>query len=449
MTLIDLMSLIAALVLTDIIAVRSPVMSDMNIGGLPGNIAIGGTFVAMSLAFLWLMRLRASLMSPAGWFSWTQVVGVVSFVAMLTSLGWLMLLPGVYNHLLGALIWALSIAIIPLGEILAHKVYRLLKRSGSHHMPVIIVGNGSSATAARKRFESEPRKYQFVATVDLAANSSNGQNQVELSRAVQINSYARTNGGVLVATPASQYKELQSIVNTYSLRDRGRVHVTLYPHIDSEDSSAEIVETQPKRFSWQYEKIKRCLDLVVAVSSLVLASPLILLLAALIKLDSRGPLFFGQMRVGRNGQVFKMYKFRSMCANAENMLDELTEKNKAKGHMFKIDDDPRVTRVGKWIRRLSLDEIPQLFNVITGEMSLIGPRPPLPHEVKEYEPWQFRRLEAAPGISGLWQVKRGSEISFDEMVNLDIEYIDNWSLWMDIAIIIKTIPAMMRGQGAY
>jgi exopolysaccharide biosynthesis polyprenyl glycosylphosphotransferase len=225
--------------------------------------------------------------------------------------------------------------------------------------------------------------------------------------------------------------------------------VTLYPHIDSEDSSAEIVETQPKRFSWQYEKIKRCLDLVVAVSSLVLASPLILLLAALIKLDSRGPLFFGQMRVGRNGQVFKMYKFRSMCANAENMLDELTEKNKAKGHMFKIDDDPRVTRVGKWIRRLSLDEIPQLFNVITGEMSLIGPRPPLPHEVKEYEPWQFRRLEAAPGISGLWQVKRGSEISFDEMVNLDIEYIDNWSLWMDIAIIIKTIPAMMRGQGAY
>jgi lipopolysaccharide/colanic/teichoic acid biosynthesis glycosyltransferase len=190
-------------------------------------------------------------------------------------------------------------------------------------------------------------------------------------------------------------------------------------------------------------------DLLVVIAVLPFALPLMLCIAIAIKLTSPGPVLFRQERVGRYGRPFFINKFRSMYVDAEARLPELMRLNEARGAIFKMRDDPRITPVGRFIRRLSLDELPQLFNVLDGTMSLVGPRPPLPRELANYETWHFTRLEATPGITGYWQVERGDDPSFDEMVRLDLTYIDGWSLWMDLKIVAKTVPAMVVGKGAY
>jgi lipopolysaccharide/colanic/teichoic acid biosynthesis glycosyltransferase len=171
--------------------------------------------------------------------------------------------------------------------------------------------------------------------------------------------------------------------------------------------------------------------------------------ALLIKLDSPGPVIFRQQRVGERGRIFSFYKFRSMRDGAEDQQAELRSRNEATGPLFKIKDDPRLTRLGPLLRRRSLDEIPQLWNVLRGDMSLVGPRPGLPAEVAQYQPWHRQRLEVPPGITGLWQVSGRSDLSFDEMCLLDIYYIENWSLGLDLMIMLRTIPRVLFGEGAY
>jgi exopolysaccharide biosynthesis polyprenyl glycosylphosphotransferase len=194
---------------------------------------------------------------------------------------------------------------------------------------------------------------------------------------------------------------------------------------------------------------KRGLDFILTMVGLFAITPLLLITAMLIKLDSPGPVIYKQRRVGRNGKFFAMYKFRSMVENAEATNYKLANFNEVNGAAFKIKEDPRVTKVGRFIRKYSIDELPQLLNVLKGDMSLIGPRPPLPKEVEEYSDWEWRRLEVVPGITGLWQVSGRSELSFEQWVNLDIYYIENWNLWMDFKILLKTIPAVIKGEGAY
>jgi len=195
--------------------------------------------------------------------------------------------------------------------------------------------------------------------------------------------------------------------------------------------------------------VKRSIDVVVSAVLLVILSPVYLLISILIKLDSRGAVFYSQERVGKDGRTFKMYKFRSMVTGADEMIPELEKMSETEGHIFKIKEDPRMTRIGKWLRRLSLDEWPQLFNVLIGDMSLIGPRPPLPREVVKYSPWHKKRLRVAPGITGLWQVSGRSLLPFEDMVRLDIYYIENWSLWLDVKIMFRTIPVVLTAFGAY
>ncbi len=190
-------------------------------------------------------------------------------------------------------------------------------------------------------------------------------------------------------------------------------------------------------------------DQVLGLIALLLSLPVLLITAIAIKLDSRGPVFFKQRRLGKDGKSFNVYKFRSMINGADQMMDEVRQLNEAEGPLFKIKDDPRITRVGRWIRRLSIDELPQILNVIRGEMSLVGPRPPLPEEVDEYRQWQKQRLRAKPGITGLWQVSGRSNIPYDEMLKFDLYYIENWSLWLDIKIILRTVTAVLGGHGAY
>lgn len=193
---------------------------------------------------------------------------------------------------------------------------------------------------------------------------------------------------------------------------------------------------------------KRLFDFAVSSALIVLLSPMFLLIALLIKLDSKGPLLFYQERVGQNQRRFKMIKFRSMVVNAEELREKYAAMNEADGPVFKIRNDPRITKVGRFIRKYSIDEFPQLFNVWWGEMSLVGPRPPIPAEVAEYTWDQRRRLSVKPGMTGLWQVSGRSDVNFDEWVALDLQYIDNWSIQQDFWILLRTFRAVVAGRGA-
>jgi len=194
--------------------------------------------------------------------------------------------------------------------------------------------------------------------------------------------------------------------------------------------------------------IKRGFDLVGASAALLLAAPLIAVAAIAVRLDSPGPAFFRQVRCGLHGRKFRMLKLRTMFDGAEALQEELADRNEMDGPVFKVRDDPRVTRVGRILRRFSIDETPQLWNVLRGEMSLVGPRPPLPWEVSQYDPAHRRRLSMRPGLTCLWQVSGRNAIGFDEWVKLDLEYIDRWSLAFDAALLLRTIPAVLSGRGA-
>ncbi|NNV08004.1 sugar transferase [Geobacillus sp. MMMUD3] len=199
-----------------------------------------------------------------------------------------------------------------------------------------------------------------------------------------------------------------------------------------------------------YLLAKRIMDICGALIGLICLSWLFLIVAILIKLeDPKGPVFFKQVRVGKDGREFYMYKFRSMVADAEEQLRELLKYNEVSGAMFKMKNDPRVTKVGKIIRKTSIDELPQLWNVLKGEMSLVGPRPPLPREVAQYTEYDKQRLLVTPGCTGLWQVSGRNDLGFDEMVELDLKYIRERSLLYDIKIIFKTVKIMIRPNSAY
>lgn len=195
--------------------------------------------------------------------------------------------------------------------------------------------------------------------------------------------------------------------------------------------------------------MKRLFDIVAATCGIVILSPLMIIIAVLIKAEDHGPVFYKQVRVGKNGKTFKMYKFRSMFVNADKMLDRLKEQNDVDGPMFKMKDDPRVTKIGHFIRKHSLDELPQFLNVLKGDMSLVGPRPPLPSEVAEYSEYDKQRLLVIPGCTGLWQATERNEVGFNEMVQLDIQYIKRASFMFDLWIIWKTVEIVIKPNGSY
>ncbi len=195
--------------------------------------------------------------------------------------------------------------------------------------------------------------------------------------------------------------------------------------------------------------LKRASDVAVAVFSLVLLSPLLLAISAAIRITSPGDVLFRQTRCGLGGRRFMLYKFRSMVNNAEQLRAELHQLNERDGPAFKISDDPRITPVGRILRRFSLDELPQLWNILRGDMSFVGPRPAIPEEVEQYEPWQRRRLRMRPGLTCIWVLEGRSDVDFHRWIQLDLAYIDNWSLWLDCKIFFRTIPIVISGRGAY
>ena len=210
-----------------------------------------------------------------------------------------------------------------------------------------------------------------------------------------------------------------------------------------------IIEVEPADRSISRRRAKRAFDIVLSAIALVILLPVILFVALLIKLDSPGPVFFRQSRIGRDGETFGIVKLRTMRVNAEAELAGLLDRNEGAGPLFKMKDDPRVTRVGGFLRRTSIDELPQLWNVLKGDMSLVGPRPPLPSEVAEYDDPSHRRLIVKPGMTGLWQVSGRSDLTWEQGVRLDLFYVENWSVPGDIRILIQTVGVVLRPNGAY
>ncbi|WP_283583739.1 sugar transferase [Limosilactobacillus difficilis] len=210
------------------------------------------------------------------------------------------------------------------------------------------------------------------------------------------------------------------------------------------------VDEQKLNHQYAYRFIKRLFDICASAVALVLISPILLIIAICIKVDDpKGPVFYTQTRVGKDGKLFKMYKFRSMVTNADELLAKLKSQNEVNGAMFKMKNDPRITRVGKIIRKYSLDELPQLLNVVEGSMSIVGPRPPLTSEVEQYSDYDKQRLMVRPGATGMWQVGGRNDLDFDQMVELDLTYINERSLFLDLKIMFETVKVMIKPNAAY
>lgn len=214
-----------------------------------------------------------------------------------------------------------------------------------------------------------------------------------------------------------------------------------------EINEQEIIEIKRKE-SAVYNISKRTLDIIASTLGLIILSPILLVVAILIKLESKGPAIFSQKRIGLNKKEFEMYKFRSMVQNAEELKEKLAKENEMSGPMFKMKNDPRVTKVGRFIRKTSIDELPQLINVLKGEMSLVGPRPSLPKEVLKFEPWMLKRLSVKPGLTCYWQVSGRNNIDFENWMKLDLQYVNDRSFWLDLKLILKTVTVLFGDKNA-
>ncbi len=260
---------------------------------------------------------------------------------------------------------------------------------------------------------------------------------------------------VIITLPWMYHRKIVSIVAQCE-REKVRVHIVpdifqmTLSHLDVEDlGGIPMIGVREISISGSQRLFKRAMDVVLSLVGVVFLAPFFLLVSLIIRFNSPGSAIFRQIRVGKEERLFTCYKFRSMYQGADEEKEKLLDQNEVDGPAFKIRSDPRITSVGRLLRRTSLDELPQLFNVLMGHMSLVGPRPALPSEVQRYQPWHKRRLEVAPGITGLWQVSGRSELTFDEMVLLDLYYIENWSPLLDLQILLRTLPKVLLGEGAY
>jgi exopolysaccharide biosynthesis polyprenyl glycosylphosphotransferase len=383
-------------------------------------------------------------------FSGIAVMIFVIFLAM----------PGYYSRLIFGYAGAVTLLLIGVSRAIERAVIVGRYKRGLGVRRSLIVSAGEVGHSVMRAVVARPELgYQIVGFVDDDAATSTS----EIGRFRGLGTTADlpdilSQGGVdevIVTLPWAAYRKIIQIIRQC---DQADVSVRVVPDLFQMTLSRVVVEnldgiplvgvSAPALRDWQ-RVLKRIMDVVVSMVGLVVFAPLFGALALAIKLDSPGPVIFAQNRVGRGRQEFTCYKFRSMCVDAEARLEELRQRNEATGPLFKMRNDPRRTRMGQFLRHTSLDELPQLWNVLRGEMSLIGPRPPIPSEVAVYEPWHYRRLEVAPGITGLWQVSGRSDLTFDEMVLLDVYYIENWSPMLDLRILIKTVPTVLFGSGAY
>lgn len=354
----------------------------------------------------------------------------------------------------------LSLVLIDLWRITLRKVVGFLAQRGVGLLRAVIYGAGKSGRILSNQIKLHPEfGYSVVGYVD-DDPAKKGQVYEDVGVLGAFEKLpeivvSHDVDEVLVAIPSATHRHLLHVV--FELRERRipfMVIADLFELVTRRVSVMQIGSIPLLRLwrspleGWQ-GYIKRAIDIAGALAGVVIFLPFWLLIIILIKLDSRGPIFYRQERLGKGGRPFKIFKFRSMVVGADEMLPELADFNEMDGPIFKIKKDPRITGVGRFLRKFSVDEFPQLINVLKGDMSLVGPRPPIPEEVEEYERWQMKRLTVPQGVTGLWQVSGRNLLTFEEMVRLDIYYIENWSLWLDLKILLKTVPVVVLMRGAY
>ena len=360
-----------------------------------------------------------------------------------------------------ACVGVIGLAIIGAMRILLRANLRRLRLRGHNIKTLLIVGGGPRARwFANEVKERTDLGYRIIGYVDDETNF-NGHGIKDVARLGDVKDLSRIIANdvideVFVALPIkSQYSRIEKTITL--LEEQG-----IMVHLFTDHFPHRLARSHPSEFegapllslhsappiTWRTE-IKRMLDIAVAGSLLLLLSPLLAIVAIAIKLDSKGPIFFIQNRVGFNKRRFRMIKFRTMCIDAEARMQELEHLNEKTGPIFKITNDPRITRIGKWLRKTSIDELPQLINVLLGDMSIVGPRPLSVRDAVRMElAWQKRRFSVKPGLTCLWQVSGRSNLSFEQWMELDLEYIDRWSLGLDGIILLRTIPAILLARGA-
>jgi exopolysaccharide biosynthesis polyprenyl glycosylphosphotransferase len=368
--------------------------------------------------------------------------------------------PLVYSRVMLAYAGFLIVALLGIARLGRRLIESQFRKHGIGVDRVLVVGAGDVGRAVMRTILAKPSLgYRVVGYVDDDPEKGNGAlgrfkglgNADNLPALIA----ERVMDMVIVTLPWTYQPEIAEIV---ARCERANLQVYIVPDVFQQRmhrvdldslSGIPLIGMGASRLSSGALLLKRMVDLAISILALPVLLVLYFVVAVAIKLDSPGPVLFKQRRVGRHGHHFEIYKFRSMVSNAEQFKAELQALNEADGPLFKIRDDPRLTRVGRFLRRTSIDELPQFINVLRGEMSLVGPRPGTPDEVAQYEPWQRERISILPGMTGLWQVSGRSTLPFDEMCQLDIFYIENWSLGLDLRILVQTIPQFLLGNGAY
>ena len=350
-----------------------------------------------------------------------------------------------YSRIVLAQSWLISIVVLTAWHVVFDIVLGAFRRRGAGLTHVLIVGGDDFGRSFHELLSQNPE-------LGYASEGVVSEDQIEiLSDRLERAEVDE----VMLASREMGSQEIMSVMATCQERS---VRFSMVPNLFNvltsriqvrEIAGVPIFVLDERIFLRSSRILKRSIDLTLGLFALFLVSPLIALVSVLIKLDSRGPVVWVQKRIGKGAHPFTVYKFRSMREDAEAMKEQLADQNESQGALFKIKEDPRITRVGRVIRKLSIDELPQLINVFRGEMSLVGPRPPLPSEVDQYESWQRKRFEVLPGITGLAQISGRSDLSFDETLRFDFFYIENWSPLMDIKIMLKTLPGVILGRGAY
>jgi exopolysaccharide biosynthesis polyprenyl glycosylphosphotransferase len=352
---------------------------------------------------------------------------------------------------LGEIVPASLLALLCAGafRLLYEQGIEKIYRRGFGQTPVVVVGRKEDRTRVRQTMEGAPGAYSIAGEADL------GTGGVDLAALRETLDHTGARGVILAGAERLPDEEFLELLRSVRLRGvplrvvPGALALMRSRPVLSESMGLPLLEVRYPRLDNSQRALKRALDVAVSSGGLVLLSPLFLAITAAIRLDSPGPILFRQKRVGADEKVFICYMFRSMYEGAERLQEELEPLNEAGGPFFKIKDDPRVTPVGRFLRRSSLDELPQLVNVLKGEMSLVGPRPLPVRDFQRMEETHKRRLGAVPGMTGYWQISGRSSLSFEEMVRLDLYYIENWSLSFDVKIILRTLGAVLRREGAY
>ena len=354
------------------------------------------------------------------------------------------------SRLLVGIFAMVSFVLLGAGRILLRTA---VAQTAAAERSVLVVGRGGQVQEIRGILQDE--EHWGVRLVDQRADALLCANPNDTAAAISMLLTSRVVDEVIFAvTPAELAHIEPSLLVCERLGVKAHVSVAmgtlqLAKAVSNELHGMPLLTFTTTPFDERHLLLKRALDIAGSAALLALLGPLMALIAIAVKLTSPGPVLFRQVRAGSNGRPFVMLKFRSMCVGAEALLAQLAAANEMSGPVFKMRNDPRLTPIGRFLRRTSFDELPQLWNVLKGDMSLVGPRPPVPAEVVRYEPWQRRRLSMKPGLTCLWQVSGRSEIAdFDQWMKLDLEYIDNWSLTLDLHILLRTFPAVMGGRGA-